>query len=86
MQFPEGWHCLYYMERNTKTKITMTNNNTILVAALGGVIVAGLIAIFTTKKETEPFPLSPANDLNNLRGTASKPNRISSEFITLPIE
>jgi hypothetical protein len=51
----------------------MTIGNSFILATLGGALVGGLLAtLLLTKKESESFPLSPANEPNNLRGTAAE--------------
>lgn len=51
----------------------MTENNRILLAALGGAVIGGLIAAFMiSKKDEKPFPVSPLNESNNLRGTVTE--------------
>jgi hypothetical protein len=48
------------------------NNKNIWLAALGGALAAALIASLLGKKATEPFPLSPSNELDKLLETSSK--------------
>jgi hypothetical protein len=48
----------------------MSNKNrNILLAALGGAVMAGLIASLAGNKKKERFPLSPSNDLAELPKT-----------------
>ncbi|KAJ1498644.1 hypothetical protein HMI54_012503 [Coelomomyces lativittatus] len=50
----------------------MNNYNNILLAALGGAVIGGLIAAFvSTKKEDEEFPLSPSMGTNDFSDTSS---------------
>jgi hypothetical protein len=47
----------------------MNTSKNIWLVALGGAVIAGLIAAFWTKETREPFPLSPTNDLSQLPKT-----------------
>lgn len=49
----------------------MNNYNSILIAALGGAIIGGVIAALVGNKQDDQFPLSPSNDLDDFSGNTS---------------